>query len=470
MSNAAGGDARAGAPGAGSESEGRFRRVYDALPQAIALFDERDRVVHVNPALLRLTGSVAGEVVGRRAAELWGARAIEVVLPALAKARATGVSHQTLVEAVHAETGRRSLRVQWIPLCGEGGDASEVMAVVEDVTEIFASERRLEESEKQYRMLVENMDDVVFTLDGEGVFTFVSSGIAHYGLAPQDVIGQPFTKFVHVDDIAAQLGRWGQAEAGRRATADVRVIDGTGKVRFVRGMARPVLSGDRLVAVQGIVTDMTQQRETEAQLRTAQKMEAVGRLAGGVAHDFNNLLMVIGSYTELAMDALPAGTPVREDLEEVRKAARRATGLTRQLLAFSRKQVLRPEVLDLNALVGGMEKMLQRLLGEDVQLVFAPGASLGATRADAGQLEQVLMNLAVNARDAMPKGGSLRIATSNEEVDHEIASHHLGLRPGSWVKITVTDTGSGMDEATLGRIFEPFFTTKAAGKDRKSVV
>ncbi len=464
MSNAGVSGPRAGAPGVGSDSEARCRRVYDALPQAIALFDDEDRILHANPALLQLTGSVHGEVVGRRVAALWDAPTTERVLLSLARVRATGAPHETVVEAALGDSGRRSLRVQWIPLRDESGAVREVMAVVEDVTERFANDRRMEESEKRYRMLIENMDDVVFSLDGEGVFTFVSSGIAHYGFAPQDVLGQPFYKFMHVDDVAVHLAQWGQAEAGRRATVDVRVIDGTGKVRFVRGMARPILHGDKLVAVQGILTDMTQQREMEAQLRTAQKMEAVGRLAGGVAHDFNNLLMVISSYTELAMDSLPPGEPAREDLEEVRKASLRATGLTRQLLTFSRKQVLRPEVLDLNALVGGMEKMLRRLIGEDVQLAFAPGALLGATRADAGQLEQVLMNLAVNARDAMPHGGSLRIVTSNAEVDHEVASHHLGLRPGSWVKIAVTDTGTGMDEATLARIFEPFFTTKAAGK------
>ncbi len=443
--------------------EGRFHRAYDALPHAIALFDQDHRIVCANPAVLRLTGQTES-VLGHRPDELWEPAIAELVLSPLAKVRATGAPFETFARVPISDIGPRAFRVRWVPLLDERGGVREVMAAVEDVTDAMERERRLAKSEEQYRMLVENLDDVVFALDGQGRFTFVSSAIARYGFAAEDLIGKSFEPFLHAEDLPGEQAKWGHAEAGRRSTTDVRIVDGTGKIRYVRGAARPILEGDTLVGVQGVLTDMTSQRETEAQLRTAQKMDAVGRLAGGVAHDFNNLLMVIASYTELALDSLSPEAPAREDLEEVRKAALRATGLTRQLLTFSRKQVLRPEVIDLNALIAGMEKMLRRLLGEDVQLAFSPGVSLGATRADAGQIEQVLMNLAVNARDAMPKGGSLRVVTSNAEVDHDYASRHLGLRPGSWVKIAVTDTGTGMDEATLARIFEPFFTTKAAGK------
>ncbi len=195
----------------------------------------------------------------------------------------------------------------------------------------------------------------------------------------------------------------------------------------------------------------------------AQKMEAIGRLAGGVAHDFNNLLLVIMSYTELAMEALPEGE-IHADLDEVRKASLRAAGLTRQLLAFSRKQVMRTEMVDLTLLVSGLEKMLQRLLGEDVDLVFRAGPSVQQTRADPGQIEQVIMNLAVNARDAMPDGGMLLIEVDNAELDAERASHILDAAAGLYVRLAITDDGTGMDEATKARVFEPFFTTKEAGK------
>jgi PAS domain S-box-containing protein len=328
----------------------------------------------------------------------------------------------------------------------------------------LAATEALRASEERYRSLVDNLDDVVYTLDETGRFTFVSPSVARYGFAPEDMIGLPFERFVQAQDLPAAAGAWSESRGGRRMVIDVRATDATGKTRFIRGSSRPLFSGGRFVGQQGVLTDLTQQHEIEEQLRMSQKMEAIGRLAGGVAHDFNNLLMVILSYTDFAMDALGEEDPVRADIDEARKASMRAVGLTRQLLAFSRKQVLRPEVLDLNTLVGGLEKMLRRLLGEDVDLAFAPGPGLGATKADAGQIEQVLMNLVVNARDAMPNGGSLGIATSNTDVDDDFASTHIGLRPGAYVKISVTDTGTGMDEATQARIFEPFFTTKAAGK------
>ena len=615
-----------------TDSGDLFRRSLDALPQAIALFDRESRVVFMNRALRAFTHVLDDRVIGRRPDELWSESVAKLMLPPLDVVRTSRAPHATLAEISLPERGRRAFRVQWVPLAGDDGAVTEVLASIEDVTERVAAEkrierltrihrtiadaneaivrapnegelfqriceiavglgglvgtailrwseeldglatvtaagplgpelarvvvpraqmrdgerglqiaqtftenrvivrdpyvtvpgspstlkagasfplhcdgevvgvlglaagesghfddevmglfagmaqdvsfgldhhareRRLKESEERYRDLVENLDDVVFALDGAGQITFLSSGVAHYGFAIQDVIGLNFLRFLHAEEVKVVDARWHGTSDERRITYDTRIVDGTGKVRQVRVKAKPVLVDGRLVRVQGVMTDMTQQREIEAQLRMAQKMDAVGRLAGGVAHDFNNLLMVIASYTELAMDSLPPETSAREDLEEVRKASLRAKGLTRQLLAFSRKQVLRPEVLDLNALIAGMEKMLRRLLGEDIHLAFNPGASLGATKADAGQLEQVLMNLAVNARDAMPKGGSLQITTSNAEVDHEMASRKLGLRPGSWVRIEVTDTGIGMDEATLGRIFEPFLTTKAAGK------
>jgi PAS domain S-box-containing protein len=212
------------------------------------------------------------------------------------------------------------------------------------------------------------------------------------------------------------------------------------------------------------VRDLTQQRRLEGQLLHSQKMEAVGRLAGGVAHDFNNLLTVILSYSDLLLEDLPSDAKDREDVEEIRKAAIAASSLTRQLLAFSRQQVLQPRILDINAVVSGTEKLLTRLLGEDVRLSTSLAPDLGNVKVDPGQLEQIIMNLAVNARDAMPRGGKLTIETANVDMDAAYVAGHPVAQPGRYAMLAVSDTGIGMDALTQARIFEPFFTTKEPGK------
>jgi PAS domain S-box-containing protein len=209
--------------------------------------------------------------------------------------------------------------------------------------------------------------------------------------------------------------------------------------------------------------DLSDRKVLEDQLRRATKMEAIGTLAGGIAHDFNNLLSVILTYTDLMMNELGPGDPKKADLGEVRKAGEQAAGLTRQLLSFSRQQVLKPRILDLNEIVTGMDRMLRRLLGEGIELSLLTAHSVGRVYADPGQVEQVIMNLVVNARDAMPRGGTLSIETGNADLDAEYAAQHLSVAPGPYVMVATTDTGSGMDKATLARIFDPFFTTKEAG-------
>jgi nitrogen-specific signal transduction histidine kinase len=227
----------------------------------------------------------------------------------------------------------------------------------------------------------------------------------------------------------------------------------------------------KVVGASKTARDLTAQRKaegalrhTEEQLRQAHKMEAVGRLAGGIAHDFNNVLSVILSYGQMLLADLKPGEPMRDDVEEIQKAGKRAADLTRQLLMFSRQQVLEAKVLDLNEVLTGMDKMLQRILGADVDLVSLPVQPLGRVRADPSSVEQVIMNLVVNARDAMPTGGKLTMETGNVVLDEAYAQAHLGVKPGPHVMLAVTDTGTGMDKATLTQIFEPFFTTKEIGK------
>jgi signal transduction histidine kinase/ActR/RegA family two-component response regulator len=272
------------------------------------------------------------------------------------------------------------------------------------------------------------------------------------------VVGTPATAFFDDPSTITTLERC--LETGETVHGDLEHI--------VAGAPMQLFSCTFAAAPPDIVIlhaeDITERSKLEDQLRQSQRMEAVGRLAGGVAHDFNNILSVILSYTEMCIEELKPGDPLRSDLDEVRNASIRAVALTRQLLAFSRKQVLQPQTIDLDQTVRSLEVMLRRVLGEDIDLTLLTSTGPHAVFADPGQIEQVVMNLVVNSRDAMPIGGKLTIETSTVEVDETFARQHLGLAPGPYVLLAVTDNGTGMDEATRAHIFEPFFTTKEQGK------
>ena len=278
------------------------------------------------------------------------------------------------------------------------------------------------------------------------------------------MVGRAMDDFIHPEDREGLARDFASRVAGvERGPVELRWIDAAGKERILRCTARQHFVRGRLAGLTGLATDITQQRGTEEQLRAAQRMEAVGRLAGGVAHDFNNMLSVILSYTELAIQELSDDDPMSADLREVAAAGKRAEGLTRQLLAFSRRQVLQPEPVNLGALVEGVSKMLRRLIGEDVALHVSVARDLFMTKVDRGQLEQVVMNLAVNARDAMPTGGEMRIHLRNTALGPPCGAA-LEVPPGEFVELTVADTGCGMPPEVRERIFEPFYTTKGLGK------
>jgi PAS domain S-box-containing protein len=311
-------------------------------------------------------------------------------------------------------------------------------------------------------VMVEKMPAVLWTTDaGLKITSAMGAGLDALGLRELEPIGLPILDFFFTQDSEAP-----PIVAHRKALEGESVAyEVTWKDRRFESHVQPFLDGDGAIqGVIGVALDITERERLTDQLRQSQKMQAVGELAGGVAHDFNNLLMVVKGHSQLLLERMPEASPLRLSVEQVEKAADRAAALTRQLLAFSRKQVLQPRVMDLNDTVGGMIRMFSRVIGENIQMAFVPGGKLGRVKADPGQIEQVLLNLVVNARDAMPGGGRLTIETSNVELDRGYSATHTSFEPGIYVMLTVTDTGCGMDAQTQARMFEPFFTTKGPGK------
>ncbi len=282
-----------------------------------------------------------------------------------------------------------------------------------------------------------------------------------YGYATDELQGMPLRELQPVEDVDRFLAQ--RRDTQKNAPEVWRHRTKSGLAIDVEIAVHDIEYDGRTLQL-AVIMDVTGRRELEEQLRQAQKMEAVGMLAGGVAHDFNNLLTIISGYSQLILNNLQEGDANRHSAEQILKAGDRAAALTNQLLAFSRRQVLQPKVIDLNRLVNGMSAMLRRLISEDIDLRLALHGTLGSVNADPGQIEQVLMNLVVNGRDAMPSGGALTIETANVTLDDHYAARHIAVKPGPYVMLAVSDTGSGMDEATRKRLFEPFFTTKAPGK------
>jgi PAS domain S-box-containing protein len=326
-----------------------------------------------------------------------------------------------------------------------------------------AAQESLRRSESNFRSLVMNAPYGICRCSSMGMLQDANPALVNmFGYASAaELTGR------HLGSLYSDAQQWFQTADNFRASKEftnlaIECLRKDGSSIVVRISGRVILNGKEGNSFEIFMEDITETRTLELQLHQAQKMEAIGRLAGGIAHDFNNLLMVISGYSEFLLERLGPDPRLRGPAQEISNATQRATSLTRQLLAFSRKQILAPKVLDLNEAVTENLKMLTRMIGEDIDLVMVPGPALGAVRADPGQIDQVIMNLAVNARDAMPQGGKLTIETANVSLDESFARIHSPLVPGEYVMLSISDTGTGMDSETQSRIFEPFFTTKGA--------
>jgi two-component system cell cycle sensor histidine kinase/response regulator CckA len=434
----------------------------------ILVVDSRARIIHVN----------------RRFVEMWG------IPPHLATAGDDEPVLQTVVGKVSApdeflarvrhlyehpeETGHEEIALRdgrtferySAPMLGAEHDYYGRVWYFRDVSRRKREQETLAKRELHFRSLIENAQDIITIIDLEGKIGFQSPAVKRIlGRLPEEFVGRSAFDFLHPDDAAefrAAIGRVIERPEApqtslfrfRHANGSWRTMEGIGKLLPGEGPSQIVVNS----------RDVTESHALEQQLRQSQKMEAVGQLAGGIAHDFNNLLTAILGYSDVLASRTGDDALARQDIDEIRRAGERAASLTRQLLAFSRKQILEPRVLDLNGVVRNIEQMLRRLIGEDVELETRLPDSVGAVRADPGQIEQVIMNLIVNARDAMPTGGKLTIATADVELDASVAAFQFDVPPGRYVLLAVSDTGHGMDARTLSHIFEPFFTTKEQGK------
>jgi two-component system, cell cycle sensor histidine kinase and response regulator CckA len=337
---------------------------------------------------------------------------------------------------------------------------------VRTVLERAHERQALRKSEDRFHAFMDNSPAVAFMKDEDGRFIYVNQRFERFfKLTRQQWLGK--TDFdLWPEETARQLRANDEVILAEDKPAEIFEAfpgpDGTLHYWLVFKFPVKDQTGRRFLG--GMAVDITERRQLEQQLRQAQKMEAIGNLAGGVAHDFNNIVTIITGYSDMLLSRIGPEGPMRRELEQIKKAGDRAHSLTRQLLAFSRRQMLQPKVLDLNAVVTNLEPMLQRLIGENIDLVIELKPELGQVKADPGQVEQVIMNLAINGRDAMPQGGKLLLETDNAELDEAYARRHLPMPPGSYVHLAVSDTGHGMDAATQARIFEPFFTTKEQGK------
>jgi two-component system, cell cycle sensor histidine kinase and response regulator CckA len=440
-----------------------LRTIVDAAPLAIIVVDENSNVSLWNHAAERMFGWRSSEVLGRPSQHVPPEYRTEYDRTR-AQARDAGRSEKFRGRRVTKDGRLLDVVITAAPVFGADGRYHGTMGIVEDVTQ----QRLAEERQQRLTAIIEASPDFVGTFDVERRTLFINrAGRAMIGLAPdEDVTGTTLAQFCTAEtaDVldraalprALADGTWsGEASVSTVAGEDVHVW-----LTIVAHRGRD----DDLTFISAVAQDISEHRLLEEQLRQSQKMEAVGRLAGGVAHDFNNLLTAIAGHTELMLEDLGADAAIRRDIEEVLHAVDRASTLTRQLLAFSRRQVLQPTLLDVNQVITDLDRLLHRLIGDDVELSSSLEPGLARIRADRGQIEQVLMNLLVNARDALPRGGAVQVRTTAIAVSEDSLEHRRGVPPGRYVEITVRDNGVGMDDALLTRIFEPFFTTKEMGE------
>lgn len=448
------------------EDERRLRAIIDTEPECVKIVAANGTLLLMNPAGLAMIEADSPEAVLGRSVYPLVAPQYRDAFRALIGEGSRGGKGTLQFEIVGLKGTRRWLETHSAPLRNERGEIVGVLGITRDISERKRAEEALRESEDRYRRLVEMIPDTIFINRGGRIVFVNSAGVRFFGAASADqILGRSPLDFIHPDFHSLVKERIRQVlETMEPAPViEEKFIRLDGSVADVEVTAVPFPIGGE-TAIYVVLRDVTERKQVAEELRQTQKMEAVGKLAGGIAHDFNNLLTIILGHSQLMLDTLERGSALAGGLSAIQSAGERAALLTSQLLAFSRRQILQPRLLDLNQIVEDMDTMLRPLIGEQITLVTEAARGLWPIKGDGSQIEQIIMNLAVNARDAMPQGGTLTIATANVTLDGAASRRHTGAAPGAYVMLSVKDTGVGMDEETQARVFEPFFTTKEPGK------
>jgi two-component system cell cycle sensor histidine kinase/response regulator CckA len=447
-------------------SEEKHREILLNIQEGYYETDLRGRIQFFSAPLSKVLGVPEDKLLGLDGADYCGPDEYKKLFGAFNQVFKTGAPLTGLEYEVRTKDGQsRFLEVSASLIREASGRPSGFRGLIHDVTERKRAEEQIKDSEQRYRILFESNPQPMWVFDFETLaFLAVNTAaIKHYGYSLEEFLSMTIKDIRSEDEVSALLSRVSSIANVENSTRIWQHRRKDGSFIDVEVTSHSLDFGGRKARLT-LLLDITERKRLEAQLLQAQKMQAVGRLAGGIAHDFNNLLTAIIGYSQILAKKLRDDPPLRTSVEEIEKAGMRAAELTRQLLAFSRKQMLQPKILDLNSVVTELGRMLKRLIGEDIELVTVLKPDLGCVEADPGQVQQVIMNLAVNARDAMPQGGRLIIETTTVQLDQVQASQFEDLKPGPHVVLTVRDTGSGMEKTVLSRVFEPFFTTKEQGK------
>jgi PAS domain S-box-containing protein len=441
-------------------------QLLDAVGQAVIATDVDGSITYWNRSAESLYGWSAEEALGQSIVSLVSPQVSQREAAAIMERLWGGDSWSGEFMVRRRDGGLFPIRITDSAIRNEAGEVVGVIGVSTDITARKQAEEALRVSEARFRAVCESSPLGIALANAHGDCIYVNPAMqGQMGTGFAEALGDGWARAVHPEDRERVVSEWLAAvRAGHTYEGTHRFVHSDGTTIKVRVIAAAVRDEDWILGYVTMAEDITQSALLQEQLLQAQKMEAIGRLAGGVAHDFNNMLAVITGYTELILTKLPREHPVFGFVMEIGKAGERAGRLTRQLLAFSRKQILMPKVVDMGEIVSGVHSLLRRLIGEDIELITVYDGTCKQVRADPGQLEQVLVNLAVNARDAMPDGGRLTLEISEAVIDEGVARIHPEVQPGRYVLLRVSDTGCGMDSGTLSHIFEPFFTTKAIGK------